>query len=688
MSVRAFTIGITFALFISGAGYINDWILDLERFNSGHLLPIMVIGPLLIFAISINRLLFRMRPRWAFSAAELAVIFVLTSTACSVPGRSLMEHFTQVCVMPLHWYRVNPGWKEKGLIDYYPDDSFVDPAGDDRVVSGYVTGLANPDDQELSLAERTSRRVGRVPWHAWQRPLLLWLPIVFLGAVCYGCLALILHRQWSKHEHLAYPIAEFVSALIGRDEHEAVTPVFRNRLFWTGLLIVLAIRLNNGLHQWFPEYLIPVKLDFRFSPFISVFPGLAKVQWGYALLRLNVFPLVIAFAFLLSTEISLTMGLSQVLWVLFALPWISMGVNMYTDYGTGGWSGWQRGGSYIAFALMLFYTGRHYYLALLRDAFSKWRRPCADTANVWATRLMLLSLAGLVFLVWRLGVPLPFAVGIVLLALLSCVIVSRISAETGLFFIHPRWQPFAFFIAMCGGYLMNPSVLAASVMVCFMLSIDQSQAFLPYLANGLKVSEKVGVPMARMSYTTLVVYGAGVLLAVFLALVATYDHGTPAQCRWSYTFLPKMVFSAIEPEVLQLQGTGLLQEAESLPWYAKLGTIQPKPNFLWAAGFGFFAVIAFSFLRLRLPWWPLHPVLFLVWMTWPMLVFSYSILLGWMIKKLTVRFGGHALVQRLKPLMFGIISAEILGALIFMIVGAVYFMFTGKPPISYRYFPR
>ncbi|MCK5802499.1 MAG: hypothetical protein KAI66_06685 [Lentisphaeria bacterium] len=688
MTFRAFAIGISCALGIAGWGYVNDWILDLERLNSGHLIPVVVVGGLLLLVLTLNRLLFRLKRSWALSAGELAVIFVLTSTACSVPGRSLMEHFPHVLVMPHHWYRVNPGWKDKKLIEYYPDGSLVDASAGDTVVTGFVTGLGDPDDRNLPAGERLQRKVKRVPWSAWRRPLAMWLPIVFLGALCYGCLALILHKQWSEHEHLAYPIAQFVTSILDRPSGSSLPPILRSRAFWIGLSFILTIRLNNGLHRWFPDYLIPVTLDFRFTPFLKLFPSITKVQWGSSLLRLNVFPLVIAFAFLLSTEISLTMGLSQILWVVFALPFITMGVNMTTDYGIGGWSGWQRGGSYTAFALMLAYTGRNYYLGLLRDAFTRWRRPSPETANVWVTRLLLVTGAALIALVVRVGLPLPFATLVVGLGLMSCVIVSRISAETGLFFIHPRWQPFGFLLAMFGSYMMNPSVLACSVMVCFMFSIDQSQAFLPYLANGLKVCEKLKVPRNAVSYTTLGVYVAGVILAVVIALVATYDHGTPAQCRWSYTFLPKMVFRTIEPEVLQLKETGLLADAERLPWHKKLTGIHAKPNFWWAAGFGFAAVLAFSFLRLRLPRWPLHPVLFLVWMTWPMVVFSYSFLLGSIVKKLTVRFGGHAMVQRLKPFMFGVIGGEILGAMVFMIAGLIYFLVTGKPPTSYRYFPR
>jgi len=689
VTLRAFSIGTLCALFIAGFGYVNDWILDLERFTSGHLLPVMVIGPLLVFVVSLNVALFRLRRRWAFSGRELAVIFVLTSTACCVPGRNLMEHFTQVLVMPHHWYKVSPGLQERNLMAYFPPGALVDPESSPAVVSGFLTGMGKPEDRNLSAGERLERQVQRVPWEAWIRPLAVWLPLVFLGMVCYGCLGIILHKQWSQHEHLAYPIADFVASVMGREDHEAATAVVRNRLFWIGLGLVLLIRVNNGLCVWFPDVLIPVRLTFTFAPFMELFPATAKVLWGPGLFRFELFPLMVAFAFLLSTEIALTMGLSQILWVLFAAPLVTLGMDFTTDYSGIGWSGWQRGGSYIAFALMLAYTGRQYYGRLLAGAVAAWRTVREeDRGAVWATRLFLLAAVLTVVLAMRLGMNLPFAVATVALAMLSCVVVSRISAETGLFFIHPRWQPFSFLLAMVGGYVMNPSLVVASVMLCFVLSIDQSQAYLPYLANGLKVCERLRLPQIRLTGITLAVCTAGVFLAVAVALIATYDTGTPRQCAWSYDVLPKLPFQAVEPEVLKLQAVERLEAAETLPWYAKLDGLRPQPHFLWAAGFGFAGVLLFSFLRLRLPRWPLHPVLFLVWVTWPMYVFSYSILLGWLAKTLAVRFGGYSLVQRLKPFMFGVIGGEILGALVFMIVGAVYFLVTGKPPVAYRYFPR
>jgi len=43
--------------------------------------------------------------------------------------------------------------------------------------------------------------------------------------------------------------------------------------------------------------------------------------------------------------------------------------------------------------------------------------------------------------------------------------------------------------------------------------------------------------------------------------------------------------------------------------------------------------------------------------------------------------------QRLKPLMIGLIAGEVLGALLPSIIGAIYFMCTGKVPPRFMVLP-
>ena len=676
-------------MFIAGLGYVNDRILELESFTSGHLLPVIVLGLAFLALLLVNPLLFWLKRSWAFRPSEIGLMVVMVTVACSIPGRGLMEQFTQCIVMPYHWNRVDVGWRERKLLQYVPKGAFVEVTEDtyDHVVTGYMQGARRGMALQEPFGKRMSGKIRRVPWEAWKAPLMVWLPMIFLVAACSICLSLIVHRQWSKHEFLSYPIADFTTSLIEREEGRALPVVFRNRSFWVGFLIIFLIRINNGLCVWFPDYLIPVRLSWDMRAFTTLFPNIARVPWARELFVLQAFPLVAAFAYFLSTEVSLTLGVTQMAYVIFALPLVNRGVNLSTLYTLGGWNGYMRAGAYLAFSLTLLYTGRHYYGQVFGRALAVWRRLKPGDDNVWPARILMVGLVVLTWLLMRIGLELPFAAGMVFLMMMSFVIVSRISAETGLFFIQPRWQPLGILMASVGVYAMNPTAIMIVGLACVILCIDQSQAVMPYLINGLKVADRVELSPRKVAGTTMVIYVVGVLLAVAVVLVVTYDFGSPLY-NWSYQRVPSMSFQAVNDAVLQLSARGELPEAQRLRWYARMGRAMPKQYFVPATLIGFVLVVVFSFLRLRFPKWPFHPVMFLLWATYPMAATCHSFFLGWMIKKGAVRFGGSQMARKLRPFMIGVIAGEIMGALAFMIVGAVYFFVQNANPKPYRYFPR
>lgn len=689
MTPRALILGFAASLFIAGAGYINDRVLLLESFNNGHQVPIIVLGLMLVWVTCINPLLHRVRRSLAFRPSEIALVVALTMASCGISGRGLMEHFAQMLVMPHHWNRITPGWRAQKLLDYAPPQALVDPEPENEVVTGFLQGKEPTENEGKTAWDRLRTRVRRVPWRQWRRPLLTWLPMVLLVTIASVAMTLVVHRQWSQHEHLQYPIAQFTNALIEREPDRAFGPVLRNRLFWIGFGVCFLIRLNNGLQRWFPDELIPIRLDYSLWPFAGKWPSLRKAPWHWGFMTLRVFPLVIAFAFFLSAEISLTLGASQLLWAAFSIPIVTAGISLNTHYDIGGWQGWHRAGSYTAFTLMLVYTGRHYYGELGKKAVCFWQKVKEDQrAPVWAFRAVVFSLAGLTVLVMRLGLSWPIALGTVLLMMMTFLVVARISAETGLFFIQPGWQPFGAMMAFMGGYAMGPEGIVISALFCGALCIDQSQALMPYLVNGLKICDGVKISPAKAAGTTFIMYVMGVVLAVFVVIVASYHFGTPVDYNWSYQRIPEMAFKAVEPEVMQLKALNQLEESRQLTPIERLRNIKPKKNFLWAAGTGFVFVLVFAILRLRVPWWPLHPCLFLIWATYPLSVMSNSFLMGWFIKKCTIKFGGNKVARKLKPLAIGVIAGEIFGALVFMVVGLIYFWNTGEKPTPYRYFPR
>ena len=115
--------------------------------------------------------------------------------------------------------------------------------------------------------------------------------------------------------------------------------------------------------------------------------------------------------------------------------------------------------------------------------------------------------------------------------------------------------------------------------------------------------------------------------------------------------------------------------------------MKPKPMFLWAAGAGAALVLVVGALRLRYSWWPLHPVIFMVWATWPMVRLNHSFMIGWILKLLVTRLGGHTAYRKTKTLMIGVVAGELLCGLAFLLVALIYRAVTGLTPREYKIIP-
>ena len=60
--------------------------------------------------------------------------------------------------------------------------------------------------------------------------------------------------------------------------------------------------------------------------------------------------------------------------------------------------------------------------------------------------------------------------------------------------------------------------------------------------------------------------------------------------------------------------------------------------------------------------------------------------LGWFIRRMVTKFGGVQKYRQVRVLMFGVIAGDLLGRLIFMIVGAIHYAVTSHPPPEYGLF--
>ena len=80
-------------------------------------------------------------------------------------------------------------------------------------------------------------------------------------------------------------------------------------------------------------------------------------------------------------------------------------------------------------------------------------------------------------------------------------------------------------------------------------------------------------------------------------------------------------------------------------------------------GFGGFIFAILTALRYRLPWWPIHPVGFII-TTTSILHEITSLIIVWLFKAIVIRVGGVSLYEKYRPLFFGIIAGRATGVLV------------------------
>lgn len=680
MTLRAVLLGILGAAFVSAYTYFNDHVLQQTMFV-GNNMPISVYGLLVLFML----VGFPIVRRLALRRAELATILILTLVACAVPGSNLLRLLTPGLVLPHRFARTEPGWEKQKILSYGPETMFADITGNEEVVlNGYVRGLGE-GNRRIGL--------GDVPWRAWARPLAFWIPLILSLWIALVGLALVVHRQWMDHEHLPYPIVTFTQSLFP-EEDGTRSRMFRDRLFWIGFLSVFVIHSYNYAVVWFDDYLVgAIPLGVDFSPLAKLFPNF-MAGGGEGFLKdpqyYKLYFTVVAIAYFLPKDVSLSLGIGPFLYF-----WVT---GLLATYGIGatGWQGgWPLGiskestltmGAFLAMLAVLLYTGRHYYLDVFLRALGLRRGAAPAPEAVWGARVFLAAI--LIFIAYgraSVGLPLLLATGYALGCVGIYLVMGRLIAETGLFFVATVGAPVTVLWTFLGAKAIGPHSLLLMFMLSLILFYDTREALMPFVVNALKLGDDCQVRPKRAAGLSVVAILVALGVGLPVTLYFQYDHGVDMSA-W-HNDQPKMPFNDTIGVIQRLEAQGQLDAAGQASGLAMLREMS-----LHKQGVGMFtgaalAVLVFSALRLRFANWPFHPVLFLMWATYPGKCFAISFLVGWVLKSLVTRYGGAAIYQRFKPAMFGLIAGEMLGGLLPMIVSVLYYLSTGKVPLKFGIMP-
>ena len=678
-------VGIPLGLFLAAYGYRNDWILQ-HTYVGSDLRPFSVYGFLVIGLLLLYPLLSLLKLN--LNGAKWGVITALLLVACVIPGPGLMWTFTNTFIMPYSNYEKFPGWQQNRVLDYVPD---VMLAGPWQPSEYYQKNVLEKKYDAETLARMTQREKSelyrawviegfqnelstdqapyiapqRVPWKAWARPLSFWVPLVGLFFIGSIALALTVHRQWSARERLRYPLAEVVHTLYEGSGDHAWPNVFRNRLFYFGMVPAFVVLVLNGFAAWgFTSITIPLNLDLS-QALLNKWPELNKIQnVGPAVLNPSVLFAAVGFAYFLSSEVSFTLGISH---LLFGAAWLFLleaGANPQQDYFSGGLHSHQLFGSYLGMGLMVLYIGRRFYWNVVLNALMV---PTADPAErhaIWGCRVALLTgIAAVVMLTTLAGLDPLLAVMFVMLVGLLFLMVTRLHVETGVFFIQPTWQAVGVLLGLFGITALGPKSLILLALLSSVITLDPRVTLMPMAANALRFCDRENVkPGALAPLMTLMLILALVVGVGFTLYWQYNDTGTAhGWLSWGASAPYKLLINEIRDLDPQQLGASF-----------NLARWNPDTSFLTWAGVGLGLVLACSFLRLRFQWWPLHPALFLVWGTMPMGRVAPSFLLGWLLKASIQHFGGGEAYRKYKPVFVGLIAGALLAGFFCQMFAAAY----------------
>ena len=551
-----------------------------------------------------------------------------------------------------------------GRADRYVTDTFVQGTGSGEGLS--LVGL---------------------PWEAWWPPIRLWWSLALLTGLGLLCLTLVVHPQWSRRELLPYPIARFVEEAVDRRPGAWLPTVAHEKLFWLAFAGLVGLHGVNGLHAWF-EYLPQIPLGLDFSALRTLFPTASRVWGADTYFRPTLYLSVIAFSFFLTTSVSLSLGVSQLLFLMLTSAMLLQGVAVEHDAVAGGNVTLLRFGGYVGLAVMIGYTGRRYYLNVLMSSVGWPRAKETPRYATWAARGLVVTTVLSVVVMRSAGLDWLMALVVVGLVLLLHLVLTRIVVETGVFFVQATWMPVGVLTALLGFEAIGPTTYIVMALASMMLVSEPREALMPYLANGLRIADRTsGGGPARVSVWLALMVVASLVVAGCATLYFQYRHGMGGVDAWTRVNVPTMPFDYLSKQVSQASAEARIEEAVSVGPLERLSEVSSSAGSYRWAGLGLALVVGCAVARLRLPWWPLHPVAFLLWGTYPMVMFGFSFLLGWLVKSAVVRTAGAKGYHRLKPLMIGIIAGELVSGLLWMGVGAVYYFVTGKPPAQYWIFP-
>ncbi len=632
MTPRAVAVALVSVAVLCGITPYNDFKLG-STYIAGNFFPIGALSVVLLLVLGVNSMLWKRRPGSMLSPGELLTVWAMITVASGIPSSGLMRYLIPHLVAPAYYAKPENRWQDV-ILDNAPARLMVT---DPQAAKWFFDGLP---------------RYLPIPWRAWLEPLALWGILVLLLFFAFFCVTAILRKQWVEHEKFSFPLIRLpVMVAQPPTEGHRLNSLLRSPLFWMAAASVTFIHTMKGLHLYFPE--VP-----DLTLFFNLDPVLEPMPWRFARpLHLRVYPLVIGFAYFLSSEVCFS------LWFFYLFYKLQVVIGAYCNwqmpgmqagYGNHAFHSFEAAGGCLALFAWMLWVARPHLLQVWRRA--RYRDPSVDDSREpLSYRMAVFGLIGACagIFAWQTAAgihPLMAAAQIAIGGIIF-VVVSWLVCQAGLLFVQPTFSAAEVMSNAFGAGAFNTATQFMTSQVDHVLLLDLRESMLPSLLNAHRAADEGRVDRRRLTQALAAAVVVSLVVSAVAAIVLPYRNGggLALSNTWTYIHSPQI----------------------SLRWAANMANAPIERS---SANLGHFAgggmgVWMLLWLRSRCPTLGLHPAGFLIASGYPMYMLWFSFFLGWLLKGPIVRYGGLRGYVRFQPIFLGLVLGDCLNAALWILIG-------------------
>jgi len=580
---------------------------------------------ILLLLVIANRLLARFSPKMAMTQGELIVVYVMLSVTSAIQSFQMMQTLTTMMEVPFRRATIENDWKNL-FGRYIPSWLSV---SDKRVIDAYYQG-----DSTLYTPQHL---------HSWLKPALWWSGFVIMLVFVMQCITLYVRNSWVEQERLSYPIIQLPLFMTNQPSLESSRGKISVQTgLWFGLGISGGIALINGLAELLPT--IPtIKIHPRhhnLARYITTQPwrsmggvnvGIISPVAGLAFFMPLDMSISCVFFFFVSKAqriVAVTLGARQVAYSQYLVT-----LNQ------------QSFGALAGIAVTALWVGRK--LSLSNDQRPpKTGQPILSQPNL-AILGSLIGIFGLSIFMWKAGMSIWLSLLFFFCYYTISVGVARFRAEMGV-----PLHDFHF----TGPDQMFPSVISPRRLGYQNVTVMSMLGFFnftyrahpqPHQIEGYALLHRAKVNHRLLFPAVMVALVVGVLSFFWVYLHIAYQHGGSSLERFAHVLYTRLANWLTDP-------------SDELD-YSGLASI--------SVGFG--AVLFFAFMRQKFLWWKLHPAGYAISNSMDINIFWVSILVGFTLKWLLIKYGGIKKYQQARPFFLGLILGEYIIGSIWTIIGNI-----------------